>query len=200
MLGSSSWSNTVFRTVFGTSVRYILARMTPSTPSPESSSTADRALPAAAAPRRSPGSRPGRATPALTAEAHRRSRRSPCSTSRAWPGSRCAGWPSELGSRGRVALRPRLGQGGALGARVRRAGRPGPAAASPDPAHWREQVYEMLWRPARRRWSAHRDAALAGLGRMPTSPKTLAAAEVLVAIAARRGDLATGRSRSASTS
>ena len=30
--------------------------------------------------------------------------------------------------------------------------------------------------------AAHRDAALAGLGRVPTSPKTLAAAEVLVAV------------------
>jgi AcrR family transcriptional regulator len=47
-------------------------------------------------------------------------------------------------------------------------------------ACWREQVTEML-RGLRRVLMAHRDAALAGLGRIPTSPQTLAAAEVLVA-------------------
>jgi AcrR family transcriptional regulator len=51
---------------------------------------------------------------------------------------------------------------------------------TPDPAHWREQVYEML-SGLRDVLMAHRDAALAGLGRVPTSPQTLAAAEVLVA-------------------
>jgi AcrR family transcriptional regulator len=51
---------------------------------------------------------------------------------------------------------------------------------TPDPACWREQVTEML-RGLRRVLMAHRDAALAGLGRIPTSPQTLAAAEVLVA-------------------
>jgi AcrR family transcriptional regulator len=51
---------------------------------------------------------------------------------------------------------------------------------TPDPACWREQVTEML-HGLRRVLMAHRDAALAGLGRVPTSPQTLAAAEVLVA-------------------
>jgi hypothetical protein len=50
---------------------------------------------------------------------------------------------------------------------------------TPDADHWREQVFEML-RGLRRVLLSHRDAALAGLGRIPTSPKTLAAAEVLV--------------------
>jgi AcrR family transcriptional regulator len=51
---------------------------------------------------------------------------------------------------------------------------------TPDPEHWREQVFEML-RGLRDVLMSHRDAALAGLGRIPTSPQTLAAAEVLVA-------------------
>ena len=50
----------------------------------------------------------------------------------------------------------------------------------PDPLIWREQVRQML-RDLRAVLSSHRDAALAGLGRIPTSPKTLAAAETLVA-------------------
>jgi AcrR family transcriptional regulator len=50
----------------------------------------------------------------------------------------------------------------------------------PDPARWREQVFEML-DGLRRALAAHRDAALAGIGRVPTSAKTLRAAEVLVA-------------------
>jgi AcrR family transcriptional regulator len=51
---------------------------------------------------------------------------------------------------------------------------------TPDPGRWREQVFEML-RDLRAILMSHRDAALAGLGRIPTSPQTLAAAEVLVA-------------------
>jgi AcrR family transcriptional regulator len=51
----------------------------------------------------------------------------------------------------------------------------------PDPKLWREQVRQMA-RDLRRVLMAHRDAALAGLGRVPTSPKTLAAAEALVAV------------------
>ena len=58
---------------------------------------------------------------------------------------------------------------------------------APDPARWREQVLEML-RGLRDVLVSHRDAALAGLGRIPTSPKTLAAAEALVA-ALRAGGL-----------
>ena len=51
----------------------------------------------------------------------------------------------------------------------------------PDPKIWREQVRQMA-RDLRAVLSSHRDAALAGLGRIPTTPKTLAAAETLVAI------------------
>jgi AcrR family transcriptional regulator len=51
---------------------------------------------------------------------------------------------------------------------------------TPDPARWREQIYEML-HGLRHVLMSHRDAALAGLGRIPTSPQTLAAAEVMVA-------------------
>jgi hypothetical protein len=52
--------------------------------------------------------------------------------------------------------------------------------SEPNPARWREQVFEML-DGLRRVLAAHRDAALAGMGRVPTSAKTLRAAEVLVA-------------------
>src|SRR5215472_6677502 len=51
----------------------------------------------------------------------------------------------------------------------------------PDPARWREQVHAMM-RGLRDILAEHADAALAGLGRIPTSPQTLAAAESLVAI------------------
>jgi AcrR family transcriptional regulator len=51
----------------------------------------------------------------------------------------------------------------------------------PDPAIWREQATEMLtelYIVLR----SHRDAALAGLGRIPTSPNALVGAEALVAV------------------
>ncbi len=51
----------------------------------------------------------------------------------------------------------------------------------PDPARWREQVHRMM-RDFRDILASHTDAALAGLGRVPTSPQTLAAAEVLTAV------------------
>jgi AcrR family transcriptional regulator len=51
----------------------------------------------------------------------------------------------------------------------------------PDPARWREQVHQLMG-GLYDVLVAHRDAALAGLGRIPTSPKTLAAAEALVAV------------------
>ena len=51
----------------------------------------------------------------------------------------------------------------------------------PDPARWREQVHRMM-RDFRDILASHTDAALAGLGRVPTSPQTLAAAEVLTGV------------------
>lgn len=51
----------------------------------------------------------------------------------------------------------------------------------PDPARWREQLYEMAL-DLRNILASHRDAALAGLGRIPTSAKSLAAAEATVAV------------------
>jgi AcrR family transcriptional regulator len=48
----------------------------------------------------------------------------------------------------------------------------------PDARRWREQVHRMLW-DLRNILASHQDAALAGLGRLPTSPQTLAAAETL---------------------
>lgn len=51
----------------------------------------------------------------------------------------------------------------------------------PDPARWREQVKQMM-RALRGVLASHADAALAGLGRIPTSPQTLTAAETLVAL------------------
>jgi AcrR family transcriptional regulator len=50
----------------------------------------------------------------------------------------------------------------------------------PDPHHWRDQVIETLG-SFRRVLVAHRDAALAGMGRIPTSVNTLRASENLVA-------------------
>jgi AcrR family transcriptional regulator len=48
----------------------------------------------------------------------------------------------------------------------------------PDPARWREQVRRLM-RDLRDILASHSDAALAGLGRVPSAPQTLAAAEVL---------------------
>jgi AcrR family transcriptional regulator len=51
----------------------------------------------------------------------------------------------------------------------------------PDPARWREQIHQMAG-DLRQILISHRDVALAGLGRVPSSPKVLAAAEVVVAV------------------
>jgi AcrR family transcriptional regulator len=48
----------------------------------------------------------------------------------------------------------------------------------PDPEIWRDQLRQML-RDLREILTSHRDAALSGLGRIPTSPKALAATEAL---------------------
>jgi AcrR family transcriptional regulator len=50
-----------------------------------------------------------------------------------------------------------------------------------DPRIWRDQLRQML-RDLRAVLLSHRDAALAGLGRIPTSPQTLAATEAMVAV------------------
>ena len=52
---------------------------------------------------------------------------------------------------------------------------------APDPARWREQLHRLL-RDFRDILASHTDAALAGLGRVPTSPQTLAAAEVMTGV------------------
>jgi AcrR family transcriptional regulator len=51
----------------------------------------------------------------------------------------------------------------------------------PDPERWREQLHQMAT-DLRQILISHRDVALAGLGRIPTSPKVLRAAEVVVAV------------------
>jgi AcrR family transcriptional regulator len=51
----------------------------------------------------------------------------------------------------------------------------------PDPKIWREQVRQMA-RDLRTVLISHRDAALAGLGRIPTTPKSLVAAERLASV------------------
>ncbi|MGB8876648.1 MAG: TetR/AcrR family transcriptional regulator [Solirubrobacteraceae bacterium] len=51
----------------------------------------------------------------------------------------------------------------------------------PDPERWREQIHESLGELLEI-LASHRDAALAGLGRIPTSPKALAGAEALTAV------------------
>ena len=51
----------------------------------------------------------------------------------------------------------------------------------PDPARWREQVHRLM-RDFRDILASHTDAALAGLGRVPTTPQTLAAGEVFTGV------------------
>ncbi len=55
------------------------------------------------------------------------------------------------------------------------------ALPAPDPRIWREQLHRMM-SDLRNVLLSHRDVALAGLGRVPTSPKVLIAAEVVVAV------------------
>jgi len=55
------------------------------------------------------------------------------------------------------------------------------ALPEPDPLVWREQLQQMM-RQLRQVLLSHRDAALAGLGRIPTSPNILTAAEVMVTV------------------
>lgn len=59
----------------------------------------------------------------------------------------------------------------------------------PDPSCWREQLHRLLG-ALRDVLTSHTDAALAGLGRIPTSPQTVAAAECLVGVL-RAGGLST---------
>ena len=49
----------------------------------------------------------------------------------------------------------------------------------PDAKRWREQLTQMMY-DFHRVLVSHRDAALAGLGRVPTTPNTLAASEAMV--------------------
>jgi AcrR family transcriptional regulator len=51
----------------------------------------------------------------------------------------------------------------------------------PDPARWREQILQMA-SDMRQILISHRDVALAGLGRIPSSPNVLKAAEVVTAV------------------
>ena len=57
---------------------------------------------------------------------------------------------------------------------------------TPDPTRWREQVVEMMT-DLQRVLVSHRDAALAGIGRVPTSAKALAGSETLAAVMAAGG-------------
>ena len=52
---------------------------------------------------------------------------------------------------------------------------------SPNPHNWRKQIHQMAC-DLLETLTAHRDAALAGLGRIPTSPKALTGADTLAAI------------------
>jgi AcrR family transcriptional regulator len=51
----------------------------------------------------------------------------------------------------------------------------------PDPERWHEQLRQMM-SDLRDILTSHRDAALAGLGRIPTSAKSLRAAETIVSV------------------
>jgi AcrR family transcriptional regulator len=57
---------------------------------------------------------------------------------------------------------------------------------TPDPSRWREQVTEMF-EDLYRILISHGDAALAGLGRVPTSPKALDAGEVIASVMSAGG-------------
>ena len=61
------------------------------------------------------------------------------------------------------------------------------ALPTPDPRRWETQLRQMM-HDLRRVLAAHRDAALAGLGRIPTTPNALFAAEAVVG-ALRAGGL-----------
>jgi len=61
----------------------------------------------------------------------------------------------------------------------------------PDPERWREQVTQLCT-DLRDVLTAHRDAALAGLGTIPTSPRALAASEALGAVLRAGGISDTG--------
>jgi AcrR family transcriptional regulator len=52
---------------------------------------------------------------------------------------------------------------------------------TPDPATWREQLRQML-SDFHDVLASHTDAALAGLGRIPTSPQSMAAAEAMAGV------------------
>jgi hypothetical protein len=69
-----------------------------------------------------------------------------------------------------------LDEGGVAGLSMRRV-----ALVEPDPATWREQLRQVMT-DFHDVLVSHTDAALAGLGRIPTSPQTMAAAEVLAGI------------------
>lgn len=56
-----------------------------------------------------------------------------------------------------------------------------PLPDAPDPKRWREQMITTM-RSLHAVLVSHRDAALAGLGRIPTTPKTMAASEVMSAV------------------
>jgi AcrR family transcriptional regulator len=60
------------------------------------------------------------------------------------------------------------------------------ALPTPDPTRWREQVTEMMT-DLQRVLVSHRDAALAGIGRVPTSARALAGSETLAAVMAAGG-------------
>lgn len=55
------------------------------------------------------------------------------------------------------------------------------ALPEPDPKIWREQLMTLLL-DFHAVLLSHRDVALAGLGRVPTTPRTLAAAETMVSV------------------
>jgi AcrR family transcriptional regulator len=57
---------------------------------------------------------------------------------------------------------------------------------TPDPKRWREQITAMMF-DVQRVLVSHRDAALAGIGRVPTSPKALAGMETVAAVMAAGG-------------
>jgi hypothetical protein len=114
---------------------------------------------------------------------------------RAMVASLLAAEPPEPGHAGPYFLWPRFGAGGhplldlyrsagicALAAELLRGGLVGQVAlVEPDPATWREQLRQVMT-DFHDVLVSHTDAALAGLGRIPTSPQTMAAAEVLAGI------------------
>ena len=102
------------------------------------------------------------------------------------PGCRCARWPQRLNT-GAASLYAYVSGKDELLELVFDELVGQVALPEPDPATWREQLIKLL-RDFHDVLVSHRDAALAGLGRIPTTPRALVAAEGIVGADAAPAD------------